>query len=114
MLDIHFHVCVCKCSELASLIKFIPGQDDEHFCKPTSVAVSSDGRYFFVADGYCNSRIIKYEVRLLSLTLNGDVTVQQVIQSPPRSKNKKMESLLNTHFKSVSLIRLSLHFQKGS
>uniref|UniRef100_T1IX66 Copper type II ascorbate-dependent monooxygenase C-terminal domain-containing protein n=1 Tax=Strigamia maritima TaxID=126957 RepID=T1IX66_STRMM len=35
------------------------GNDDSHFCKPTSVAVTSSGE-FFVADGYCNNRILKY------------------------------------------------------
>ena len=31
--------------------KFVPGNDEKHFCKPTSVAVSSSG-LIFVADGY--------------------------------------------------------------
>lgn len=44
---------------LALGTKFEPGSDDTHFCKPTSVAVLENGD-FFVADGYCNSRIIKY------------------------------------------------------
>ncbi|XP_043195701.1 peptidyl-glycine alpha-amidating monooxygenase-like isoform X4 [Amphibalanus amphitrite] len=39
--------------------KFEPGSDDYHFCKPTSVAVMRDGS-FFVADGYCNTRILKF------------------------------------------------------
>jgi hypothetical protein len=39
--------------------KLVPGSDDEHFCKPTDVAIASTGE-FFVADGYCNSRIIKF------------------------------------------------------
>ncbi|XP_072936868.1 uncharacterized protein [Epargyreus clarus] len=39
--------------------KFVPGDDDHHFCKPSAIAVHSSGD-FFVADGYCNSRIIKY------------------------------------------------------
>lgn len=38
---------------------FQPGNSQQKFCKPTSVAVLPDGD-FFVADGYCNSRIIKY------------------------------------------------------
>jgi len=38
---------------------FVPGNDDRRFCKPTDVAVHSNGD-FFVSDGYCNSRIIKY------------------------------------------------------
>lgn len=42
--------------------RFQPGADDQHYCKPTSVAVSSDGNTFFVSDGYCNSRVIKYQV----------------------------------------------------
>lgn len=40
-------------------VKFEPGGDKSHFCKPTSVAVLPNGD-FFVADGYCNSRIVKY------------------------------------------------------
>lgn len=39
---------------------FVPGSDDAHFCKPTDVAVASNGD-FFVADGYCNSRIMKFD-----------------------------------------------------
>lgn len=39
--------------------KFVPRDDDTHFCKPSAVAVMSTGD-FFVADGYCNSRIIKF------------------------------------------------------
>lgn len=38
---------------------FSPGNSDTKFCKPTSVAVLPNGD-FFVADGYCNTRIIKY------------------------------------------------------
>ncbi|XP_024871261.1 peptidyl-alpha-hydroxyglycine alpha-amidating lyase 1-like [Temnothorax curvispinosus] len=38
---------------------FVPGNDNRRFCKPTDVAVHSNGD-FFVSDGYCNSRIIKY------------------------------------------------------
>lgn len=39
--------------------KFVPGNDDKHFCKPTDVAVAQNGD-FFVADGYCNSRVLKF------------------------------------------------------
>ncbi|XP_011640878.1 peptidyl-alpha-hydroxyglycine alpha-amidating lyase 1 [Pogonomyrmex barbatus] len=38
---------------------FVPGNDERTFCKPTDVAVHSNGD-FFVSDGYCNSRIIKF------------------------------------------------------
>ncbi|KAK7485924.1 hypothetical protein BaRGS_00022790, partial [Batillaria attramentaria] len=39
--------------------KFVPGNDDTHFCQPTDVAVASNGD-FFVSDGYCNSRVLKF------------------------------------------------------
>lgn len=38
---------------------FQPGSGIAKFCKPTAVAVLPDGD-FFVSDGYCNARIIKY------------------------------------------------------
>jgi hypothetical protein len=37
---------------------FVPGSDDVHFCKPTSVA--DTGEFVFVADGYCNSRVVMF------------------------------------------------------
>jgi sugar lactone lactonase YvrE len=40
-------------------VPFEPGSDNRHFCKPAAVAVDHDG-YFYIADGYCNHRIIKY------------------------------------------------------
>lgn len=40
-------------------IAFEPGSDDKRFCKPTAVAVAINGD-FFVSDGYCNSRVIKF------------------------------------------------------
>ena len=39
----------------------MPGSDEKHFCQPTDVAVSEQSGVFFVADGYCNSRIMKYD-----------------------------------------------------
>ncbi|XP_053685548.1 peptidyl-alpha-hydroxyglycine alpha-amidating lyase 1 [Sabethes cyaneus] len=39
--------------------RFKPGNDIRSFCKPTSVAVLDSGD-FFVADGYCNGRVIKF------------------------------------------------------
>ncbi|XP_077988747.1 peptidyl-glycine alpha-amidating monooxygenase-like [Glandiceps talaboti] len=40
--------------------KLEPGKDDEHFCKPTAVAVEVATGNFYVSDGYCNTRVIKY------------------------------------------------------
>lgn len=39
--------------------QFLPGNDDNHFCKPTDVAVDKDGN-IFVSDGYCNNRVVKF------------------------------------------------------
>lgn len=39
--------------------KGVPGSDHEHFNKPTDVAVTPGGE-FYVADGYGNSRIVKF------------------------------------------------------
>lgn len=39
--------------------RFQPGTGPSSFCKPTSVAVLDNGD-FFVADGYCNGRIMKF------------------------------------------------------
>ncbi|CAF0952936.1 unnamed protein product [Adineta steineri] len=40
---------------------FVPGDDTKHFCKPTDVVVSKDGSNIYVSDGYCNSRIVKFD-----------------------------------------------------
>ncbi|XP_071844434.1 uncharacterized protein [Apostichopus japonicus] len=39
---------------------FSPGSDADHLCKPTDVAVCSKTGDIFIADGYCNSRILKF------------------------------------------------------
>ena len=36
-----------------------PGKDKTHFCQPSDIAVLRSGD-FYVSDGYCNSRIVKY------------------------------------------------------
>ncbi|KAK6964796.1 peptidyl-glycine alpha-amidating monooxygenase B-like isoform X1, partial [Biomphalaria glabrata] len=39
--------------------KFQHGEDTNLFCKPTDVALLMSGE-FFVSDGYCNSRVLKF------------------------------------------------------
>ncbi|KAI6178356.1 putative peptidyl-glycine alpha-amidating monooxygenase T19B4.1 [Aphelenchoides besseyi] len=39
---------------------FEPGSDQKHFCKPAAVAVSRLDGGIFIADGYCNNRIVHY------------------------------------------------------
>ena len=38
----------------------VPGQDDKHFYRPTFMAWLPDGS-FFVADGYVNTRVVKFD-----------------------------------------------------
>lgn len=40
--------------------RFIPGNSENHFCKPTSVAIYFVNKDIYVADGYCNSRIARF------------------------------------------------------
>jgi len=51
--------------------KLQPGSGDYQFCKPASVAVLPDGD-FFVADGYCNSRIIRFNKAGVKMYQFGD------------------------------------------
>ena len=37
------------------------GNDESHFCKPTSVVVSVKNGDVFIADGYCNSRVAHFD-----------------------------------------------------
>lgn len=42
--------------------KFEKGNDQSHFCKPTSVAVAQLTEDIFVADGYCNRRVVQFDM----------------------------------------------------
>lgn len=57
-----FRFNVSKSKTVPELVlgkKFKPGRGNS-FCKPTAVATLPNGD-FFVADGYCNSRIVKFD-----------------------------------------------------
>lgn len=55
--------------------KFVPGSDQNHFCKPTSVVVSKSGNVY-IADGYCNKRVVVYDTKGRYQTeIHGDWTV---------------------------------------
>uniref|UniRef100_A0A915P101 Peptidylglycine monooxygenase n=1 Tax=Meloidogyne floridensis TaxID=298350 RepID=A0A915P101_9BILA len=41
-------------------VKFMPGSDKNHFCKPAGVVVSKMDGSVYVADGYCNNRVVKF------------------------------------------------------
>jgi peptidylglycine monooxygenase / peptidylamidoglycolate lyase len=40
--------------------KLVPGSDQAHFCKPAGVAVSKRDGSVYIADGYCNNRILHF------------------------------------------------------
>ncbi|XP_063955634.1 peptidyl-glycine alpha-amidating monooxygenase B-like isoform X1 [Lytechinus pictus] len=40
--------------------KLEPGDDRQHFCKPSDVTVDPKTGNFFVSDGYCNARVMKF------------------------------------------------------
>lgn len=40
----------------------MPANDEKHFCKPTDVQVSSETKFVYVSDGYCNSRIVVFDI----------------------------------------------------
>lgn len=56
---------------------FQPGKGIKHLCKPTSIAIASTGE-IFIADGYCNNRILKY---------NAAGGLLRVIPNPPGKLN---------------------------
>jgi hypothetical protein len=41
--------------------EFVSDSDQTHFCKPTDVAVSKKNGHIFVADGYCNDRVVQFD-----------------------------------------------------
>lgn len=61
--------------------EFQPGPGIKHLCKPTSIAVASTGE-IFIADGYCNSRILKY---------NAAGGLLRIIPNPPGKKKKQIK-----------------------
>lgn len=42
-------------------VAFQHGSDENHLCKPTDVAVSMANNDVFVADGYCNQRVVQFD-----------------------------------------------------
>lgn len=60
---------------------FVPGQDEAHFCKPSEVVVSSDDRLVFVADGYCNRRVMVFTGEGKFLATFGEEENMNVVHS---------------------------------
>lgn len=62
--DVGLHQVFCFTPEGQLLLQLgearVPGDDSAHFNMPTDVAVAADGS-FYVADGYGNSRVVKYD-----------------------------------------------------
>ncbi|CAL7946131.1 unnamed protein product [Xylocopa violacea] len=65
---------------------FEPG-NGKRFCKPTAVAVQNNGD-FFVSDGYCNSRVIKFNAngeKILEWGRSWGTRENQYQQAPPHN-----------------------------
>lgn len=41
--------------------RLVPGNDTRHFCIPADVAIEPDTENFYIADGYCNYRVVKFD-----------------------------------------------------
>ncbi|XP_038614915.1 peptidyl-glycine alpha-amidating monooxygenase isoform X10 [Tachyglossus aculeatus] len=53
-----------------------PGSDKNHFCQPTDVAVDPGSGAIYVADGYCNSRIVQFSEDGEFVTQWGEETLE--------------------------------------
>lgn len=60
---------------------FVSGQDSLHFCKPAEIEVSSDDRLVFVADGYCNGRVMVFSGSGKFVTSFGEDQGLEVVHS---------------------------------
>lgn len=69
---------------------FIPGQDRAHFCQPSEVEVSPDGRLVYVADGYCNKRIMVFTGTGKYLTSFGESLDLNVVHSLTLMKERNL------------------------
>jgi hypothetical protein len=64
--------------------KLKPGSKFGYFCKPTDVAVSSSGT-FYVADGYCNHRVIAYNSNGVMKNILANFPIEEETLSVPHS-----------------------------
>lgn len=80
-------------TENASLIlgqRFEPGYEKKtQFCKPTSVAVHRETQDVYVADGYCNSRLVKFNSK-------GEFLMEFKVQNPPSAFSREVPPNLAT------------------
>ncbi|XP_046481304.1 uncharacterized protein [Neodiprion pinetum] len=79
---------------------FEPGNSNTRFCKPTAVAVQKNGD-FYVSDGYCNSRIIKFNgkgERILTWGRHWEGTVPNspIHQQQQRRKGELSSSVIRS------------------
>jgi len=87
--------------------QFVPGKDAAHFCKPTSVAVSSTG-VVFVADGYCNSRVLVFDKNgnFLNRTITGD---WWVVHSLALYEDEDVLCIANREGEKIECVKAGLH-----
>lgn len=91
---------------------FLPGSNLSLFCKPSAVAVLPSGE-FFVSDGYCNSRIIKFspEGNLLLSWGRSTIGFSMCFLHFTRSLNGKLDQYLTTSLLLGRVPAPPYHFQ---
>lgn len=60
---------------------FYPGTDDRHFCQPSAIVVALNSSLVYVADGYCNSRVMVFTKSGRFLTSFGEEFEMNIVHS---------------------------------
>ncbi|CAF1251493.1 unnamed protein product [Didymodactylos carnosus] len=87
---------------------FVPGSDKSHFCKPTDVAITNDGQFVYVADGYCNERIVKFDSNGKYLTEYKMPANQRTLHCISQTKQSVVHCIVRIWFLGQLLVPHSL------
>ncbi|KAL5961662.1 Peptidyl-glycine alpha-amidating monooxygenase A [Taenia solium] len=79
------------------------GNDEQSFCEPTDVAVASTGE-IFVADGYCNQRVVKF-------SHNGDYLTEWGVEGVDGTEGARKKGFLVAH--SITIVPASAEGTNG-
>ena len=88
----------------------MPGSDQSHFCKPAGVAVSKQDGAVFVADGYCNNRVLEqwFNSRIVSYRLSNSL---KMANSCPNLANPSSTTIGQHHWANFHS-RMTLHWTR--
>lgn len=88
----------------------IPGSDNKHFCKPTDVSIDSYEN-IYVADGYCNSRIMKFDKHgnlLMKWGATSNSDLSQLITPHSLSIDNEKRNLYVSDLQTGNIIKFDL------